>query len=134
MRVPLIDWRDVRFVPNLDKVVPLEYINASRSLPDGCFALRVRDDAMRDYFYEGDIVIVNPEAWVNPGNIVIGKACIGEVERFVIRSYIPVGYDKDIGEIYELQPMAHRYPKLHSVKNDLSVIGVVVELVRRIKW
>lgn len=127
-RIPILSWVQAgnpRVVGDLDYS---DWLVVENSLPDGCFALRVRGDSMIPEFNEDDIIVINPLIRPTPGDFVIARVCSvsGNCET-TLKRYAIIGMD-DLGrEIFELRPLNTLYAPLRSDKVQIEVTGVVVE-------
>ncbi|MEX3914842.1 LexA family protein [Paraburkholderia sp. BR10872] len=101
-----------------------EVILADLDVSNGTFALRIKGDSMRDRFSEGDVVIIDPEVEPLPGDFVVAK---NTNEEATFKKYRPRGSDVRGDMIFELVPLNDDYPTLHSERDHLRVIGVMVE-------
>jgi SOS-response transcriptional repressor LexA len=91
---------------------------------EGAFGLRIKGDSMLDEFKEGEVVIIDPALEPLPGDFVVAKNTEDEA---TFKKYRPRGTN-DRGEmVFELVPLNDDYPTLHSERDHLRVIGVMVE-------
>jgi len=96
------------------------------------FALRVEGESMGPEFRSGDTVLVDPDATVRPGDIVVAKMAADETAT--LRKYRSRGKDADGRPIFELVPLNDDYPTLMvNADNPGAIIGPVVEHRRNLR-
>jgi SOS-response transcriptional repressor LexA len=125
-RVPLIswvqagDWSEV--IDQFQAGFTEEWVNTGGPVGSHGFALKVQGDSMEPEFVEGDIIIVDPERDPVSGQFVVAKNGEGEAtfKRFMM----------DGSRIY-LVPLNRRYPVVEVTENNVKIVGVVVEKVKR---
>jgi SOS-response transcriptional repressor LexA len=100
----------------------LDLIPTSVPVKRHTFALRVAGDSMEPEFYEGMILIIEPDLDAEPGDFVIAKNKDGET---TFKQLV-----KDAGEWY-LKPLNPRWPI--KLLGDGSVIGVVRAVEKRFR-
>ncbi len=94
------------------------------------FALEVVGDSMADEFREGDTVVVDPDAPLRPGAIVVAK--LDRDETATLKKYRDRGIDHDTHPVVELKPLNEDYPSITmDASNPGRIIGPVVEHRRR---
>jgi len=86
------------------------------------FALHVQGDSMEPEFHEGEIIIVNPNVDVNPGNYVVVKNSHGEATLKQLKKY---------GNTFVLHPLNPKYPEMEVKKGEFQIIGKVVKKEKR---
>lgn len=86
------------------------------------FALRVAGDSMEPEFNEGEILVIIPDADVNPGEFVVVKSEKGEATLKQLKKY---------GNTFVLHPLNPRYQDMEVKKGELRVIGKVVKKEKR---
>lgn len=102
----------------------------AQSLGRYAFALEVHGESMMPEFRPGDRVIVDQDAAVHPGDIVVAK--LDNEESAVLKKYRSRGTDNDGNEVFELVPLNDDYPTLVvNSSNPGKIIGRVVEHRRR---
>ena len=112
-----------------------DFVYGDPGTPDDYYALRVVGRSMEPDFVEGDIVIVAPSLAPSPGDIVVARRCDTSADTFEtsLKKYRPRGYDESGRVIFELSPINEDYPTLHSERDKLDVIGVIVEHRRKLR-
>lgn len=117
------DFKDGSFMP----AIPVQGELAENLSPNG-YALIIQGADMLPEFREGDQVIIDPDAKLSPGDIVIAQ--INAEEHAILRKYRPRGTD-ELGEVIELVPSNDDYPTiLIDKQRPGEVLGVVVRHIR----
>ncbi len=128
-RVPILsyvqagNWREVcEQATTFDGNV--EYVSASVDIGPCGFGLWLRGNSMTPFFNEGDLVIVDPDEQPRPGDYVVAK---NGSEEATFKKYRPRGIDENGQEVFELVPLNDDYPTMHSERQHIEIIGVMVE-------
>ena len=119
-KIPLLDWTQAGLFSGINASpypgVADEYIDTD--LPGArLFAVRVRGDSMEPRFGEGDLLIINPDLAVEPGDYCIAKRDAEDEATFKQL--------KRIGETYFLHPLNPRYDDVEMDKR-IRIVGRVV--------
>lgn len=94
------------------------------------FGLVISGMSMADEFQPGDRVIIDPDAAVRPGDIVVAK--VERHDAATLKKYRSRGHDDLGNEIIELLPLNEDYaPVVIDSTNPGRIIGPVVEHRRR---
>jgi SOS-response transcriptional repressor LexA len=102
----------------------------AQSLGRHAFALEVHGESMMPEFRPGDRVIVDQDAAVRPGDVVVAK--LDREESATLKKYRSRGVDEDGNEVFELVPLNDDYPTLAvNRSNPGKIIGRVVEHRKR---
>ncbi|HDT5886359.1 LexA family protein [Aeromonas dhakensis] len=102
----------------------VEYVAASVDIGPCGFGLWLRGNSMTPFFNEGDLVIVDPDEQPRPGDYVVAK---NGSEEATFKKYRPRGIDENGNEVFELVPLNDDYPTMHSDRQHIEIIGVMVE-------
>ncbi|MCF7719129.1 helix-turn-helix domain-containing protein [Aeromonas jandaei] len=102
----------------------VEYVTASVDIGPCGFGLWLRGDSMLPQFKEGDLIIVDPDEAPQPGDYVVAKNGCNEA---TFKKYRPRGIDENGQEVFELVPLNDDYPTMHSDRQHIQIIGVMVE-------
>ncbi|HDZ8896386.1 TPA: helix-turn-helix domain-containing protein [Aeromonas dhakensis] len=102
----------------------VEYVTASVDIGPCGFGLWLRGDSMLPQFKEGDLIIVDPDEAPQPGDYVVAKNGSNEA---TFKKYRPRGIDENGQEVFELVPLNEDYPTMHSDRQHIQIIGVMVE-------
>ncbi|MBP4067119.1 helix-turn-helix domain-containing protein [Aeromonas sp. MaB10011B] len=128
-RVPILsyvqagNWREIcEQATGFDGNV--EYVTASVDIGPRGFGLWLRGNSMTPQFNEGDLVIVDPDEQPRPGDFVVAK---NGSEEATFKKYRPRGIDENGQEVFELVPLNDDYPTMHSDRQHIEIIGVMVE-------
>ena len=133
-RIPVISYvqAEVWTAPNEIRECDgnMAYITTDLELGDRAFAIVIRGNSMEPEFTEGDLVLIDPDEPLHPGDFVVAKN--GE-EEATFKKYRPRGYGEDGQEIFELAPLNDDYPTMRSDRQHIQIIGTMVEHRRRRK-
>jgi len=102
----------------------VEYVTASVDIGPCGFGLWLRGNSMSPQFNEGDLVIVDPDEQPRPGDFVVAK---NGSEEATFKKYRPRGIDEHGQEVFELVPLNEDYPPMYSDRQQIEIIGVMVE-------
>lgn len=102
----------------------VEYVSAGGEIGPYGFGLWLRGDSMLPQFKEGDLIIVDPDESPQPGDYVVAKNGSNEA---TFKKYRPRGIDESGQEVFELVPLNDDYPTMHSDRQHIQIIGVMIE-------
>ena len=108
----------------------MAYITTDLELGDRAFAIVIRGNSMEPEFTEGDLVLIDPDEPLHPGDCVVAKN--GD-EAATFKKYRPRGVGDDGREIFELVPLNDDYAPMRSDRQHIQIIGTMVEHRRRRK-
>lgn len=108
----------------------MSFITTDLVLGERAFAIVIRGSSMEPEFVEGDLVLIDPDEPLHPGDFVVAKN--GD-EEATFKKYRPRGVGEDGTEIFELAPLNEDYPTMRSDRQHIQIIGVMVEHRRRRK-
>jgi len=92
---------------------------------DNAFALTVKGESMHPKYKEGDVIFVDPDVPLKPGDLVVAK--LDQETAATFKKYKSRGFDDNNSEIIELSPINEDYPTLKiNSKNPGHIIGKVV--------
>lgn len=128
-RIPILsyvqagNWREIcEQATGFDGNV--EYVTASVDIGSQGFGLWIRGRSMTPMFNEGDLVIIDPDEQPRPGDYVVAK---NGSEEATFKKYRPRGIDESGQEVFELVPLNDDFPTMHSDRQHIEIIGVMVE-------
>lgn len=100
-----------------------------KELPDDCFAWRVIGRSMEPDFQEDDILVIDPTITPMPGDFVVALwlSRQSNVVEMLFKKYKERGYDESGNLLFDLIPLNDDYPKYESEKEQLNIIGILVE-------
>jgi len=131
-RVRVLDWnevahyRDVISQPNTEDLQDFLLVDMNSS--QDVFALKILGDAMAPTFNEGDMVIVDCKVAPRPGDCVVATDHTGEATFKVFRD---LGIGDSGNKVFELKPLNDLYAVRRSDKEDLTIIGTMIEHRRK---
>lgn len=101
-----------------------ETILTDLDLSAQAFALIIEGSSMLPQFNEGDKVIIDPAVPPRPGDFVVAKTRSDET---TFMKYRPRGTGEHGEMVFELVPLNDDFPTLHSERDHLRLIGVMIE-------
>lgn len=107
-----------------------EFIEVPGQIGKGCYALRVTGDSMSPLIDDGDIVVVDPDRWPKPGDCIVARSTLENLNEATVKRYYPVGFDGTGREVFEARAINEIYPAMHSVEQKLEIIGTVCKLIK----
>lgn len=137
-RIPLLDfvqagaWRDVVY----DGVNPKgeSYTSYEGADPKAVFSLIVEGKSMWPEFEPGDEIVVDAMLAPKPGSLVIAMEIQHGRAVTTFKKYKVLGVNEFGVEIIELVPLNNDYPTYNSTQIEISIIGVVIEHHRSLKY
>ncbi|ATM01293.1 LexA family transcriptional repressor [Aeromonas sp. CA23] len=102
----------------------VEYVSVGGDIGPYGFGLWLRGDSMLPLFKEGDLIIFDPDESPQPGDFVVAK---NGTDGATFKKYRPRGIDENGQEVFELVPLNDDYPSMHSDRQHIQIIGVMVE-------
>lgn len=134
-RVPVLSYEQASVMGGAGGLrlsqVDADYITTDRELSEQAFALEIQGDAMvappnsgGESFHEGDRIIVDCTVTPVPGDFVVARYG-DQVATF--KKYRPRGVDERGRDVYELVPLNPDHPVLRSDRQEVTLIGVMVE-------
>ena len=104
----------------------------AKKLGHHAFALLVDGESMLPDFRPGDIVVIDPDAPVRPGDIVVAK--LHKDQAATIKKYRSRGEDEEGTPVFELVPLNNDYPTITvDAGNPGHLIGPVIEHRRKLR-
>ncbi|MBF0785742.1 helix-turn-helix domain-containing protein [Muribacter muris] len=102
-----------------------EYLMTDLEISEYGFALEITGDSMEPDFKESDYIIVDPEEKPATGEFVV--AINGDYEA-TFKKYRETGEVDELGRVhFELIPLNPDYPKMYSNKQEIRIIGTMIE-------
>ena len=103
------------------------YTTYQNAKPECVFSLEVSGLSMAPDFSPGDKLVVDASKPPYPGCFVIAQNGSHEA---TFKKYRAIGYDEHGRETFELVPLNPDFPTMCSTKQEIRIIGVVVEHLR----
>ena len=129
-KIPLLSFVQAGSMTDVGDLNCDEYVEMIGDFPSGCFALRIKGDSMKPLMDEGDVIVVDPSRWPSPGDCVVARSNLENLNEATVKRYHPIGFDESGRDIFELRPLNDNYRTMHSVNQKLQVIGTVCKLVK----
>jgi SOS-response transcriptional repressor LexA len=127
-RIPVLDYVQAgRWTPvsmHSSEFEMREFVTAAIEHSPSTFALRIRGDSMEPLFREGDIVLIDPTIQPRPGDFVVATEESGEA---TFKKYRAAGLNAEGASVFELIPLNENYAPLRSDRQQIQVVGTMVE-------
>jgi SOS-response transcriptional repressor LexA len=101
-----------------------EEISTDLELSSSAFGVIIEGPSMQSMFNEGDKVVIDPAVTPQPGDFVLAR---NGGEKAIFRKYRPRGTSESGEMVFELVPLNDDFPTLHSERDHLRIIGVMME-------
>ena len=125
-QIPLLFQRDVAQWLTDDSSVRHELLmHNDMALSQQSFGFRVEEQAMMPAIVRDDVVIIDPRVSPRPGDSVLAL----QQQIALIRTWRQRSSEGGVTQ-FELAPININFPELHSSRENLKLIGTVVELRR----
>ena len=141
-KIPLITFAQAGFLtdngqlrdPNLC-IEHGDYILVDGDMPNGTIAVTIEGDSMEPEFKEGDIILIDPNLSPQPGDYVIAKRVCpySDSVESTFKKYRPRQYDENGNLEYDLVPINPDYPTLNSKRDQLTIVGILIEHHRKFR-
>lgn len=128
---PLTYLQDIREEQNQEKIsfIPVNS-ELAVNLGENAFALKMKDHSMAPELRINDILIIDPDQKVIPGNFVV--ALLEEEREVIVRQYREISASK-AAHVYELRVMHDAWANMRIDNNKSKIIGVVISLIRMLQ-
>jgi SOS-response transcriptional repressor LexA len=127
-RVPVLDYvqagRWAGVDPDAGDEEMRETIATDLEHPPSTFALRIRGNSMEPEFREGDVVVIDPTLTPHPGDFVVATDDGGEA---TFKQYRNAGINERGDDVFELCPLNPLYGPMRSDRQQIAIVGVMVE-------
>ncbi|WP_058958301.1 helix-turn-helix domain-containing protein [Pantoea anthophila] len=125
-QIPLLAQRDVaQWLSDAGSVRQDRLMHNDMALSQQSFALRVEDQSMAPAILRDDVVIIDPSLSPQPGDSVLAL----QQQVALLRTWRQRGSEEGVTQ-FELAPVNINFPELHSRRDNLKLIGTLVELRR----
>lgn len=101
-----------------------EWLYTDMEISGDSYALRIKGDSMAPDYVAGDVVIIDPSLQPLPGDMVVAR---NHVDEAMFKKYRPRGINERGEQAFELVPLNPDYPTIHSDRQPVRIIGVMVE-------
>lgn len=99
-------------------------ITTDRVLSGSAFGMVVIGESMAPKYEDGDMVVIDPAVEPRPGDFVVAN---NGNEETTLRKYRPRGTGENGAMVFELVPLNDDFPTLQSERDQLQIVGVVME-------
>lgn len=125
-QIPLLAQRDVaQWLSDPASVRQDRLMHNDMALSQQSFAFRVEDQSMAPAILRDDVVIIDPSLSPQPGDSVLAL----QQQVVLLRTWRQRGSEEGVTQ-FELAPVNINFPELHSRRDNLKLIGTLVELRR----
>lgn len=125
-QIPLLAQRDVaQWLSDAASVRQDRLMHNDMALSQQSFAFRVEDQSMAPAILRADVVIIDPSLSPQPGDSVLAL----QQQVALLRTWRQRGSEEGVTQ-FELAPVNINFPELHSRRDNLKLIGTLVELRR----
>lgn len=125
-QIPLLAQRDVAlWLSDAGSVRQDRLMHNDMALSQQSFAFRVEDQSMAPAILRDDVVIIDPSLSPQPGDSVLAL----QQQVALLRTWRQRGSEEGVTQ-FELAPVNINFPELHSRRDNLKLIGTLVELRR----
>lgn len=129
--LPQLNYNEIDQPTAAQGTIPVDGETAKK-LSQAAFAIAAQDEAMAPNIKTGDILIIDPRANLNPGDIALAKA--HNPTRWVLGSYRVRGYLDNGEPIVVITPENDYFPATEiTTEATGQVIGPVIEHRRKLK-
>lgn len=125
-QIPLLAQQDVaQWLTDAASVRHELLMHNDMALSQQSFAFRVVEQAMAPEILRGDVVIIDPSLTPQPGDCVLAL----QQKVTLLRTWRQRNSENGVTQ-FELAPANINFPELHSSRDNLKLIGTLVELRR----
>ncbi|MEB5705681.1 helix-turn-helix domain-containing protein [Pantoea anthophila] len=125
-QIPLLAQRDVaQWLSDPASVRQDRLMHNDMALSQQSFAFRVEEQSMAPAILRDDVVIIDPSLSPQPGDSVLAL----QQQVALLRTWRQRGSEEGVTQ-FELAPVNINFPELHSRRDNLKLIGTLVELRR----
>lgn len=127
-RVPVISWVQAGEWTEIVEVYQpgedTEWVAVSSKAGKHAFGLRISGTSMEPLFLEGDIIIVDPAVEAESGKLVVAR--LNHDNEATFKKLV-----RDGGRTY-LEPLNKRYQPIDITDRDVTICGVVRQVIREV--
>lgn len=136
--IPLLDYVQAGLFNevNYDGIYPKgkSYTTYEGGTEHSVFSLEIEGHSMSPEFQPGDEIVVDGSISPKPGSLVIAQETQHGIAATTFKKYRLLGVNEHGVEIIELVPLNKDYPTYNSTQVEISIIGVVVEHHRNLRY
>lgn len=136
--IPLLDYVQAGLFNevNYDGIYPKgkSYTTYEGGTEHSVFSLEIEGYSMSPEFQPGDEIVVDGSISPKPGSLVIAQETQHGIAATTFKKYRLLGVNEHGVEIIELVPLNKDYPTYNSTQVEISIIGVVVEHHRNLRY
>ena len=127
--VPELGDTDIGVLPVAKRRSPTKFVQTHFACSAESFALQVKGDSMEPDFYEGDVIIIDPQLAPQPGDFVFVELASGDIKLF--RKYRPQSVTRGaVAKVYDLVPSNEDWPTVRiGPENKGKIRGVMSERI-----
>ncbi|AWV87083.1 LexA family transcriptional repressor [Acinetobacter radioresistens] len=137
-KIPVLDfvqaglWREVAY----DGMHPKDetYTTYEGTDPKAVFSLEVDGMSMAPDYLPGDEIVVDAARAPIPGSLVVAQEIQHGAALTTFKKYRVIGVNEHGVDIIELVPLNPDFPTYNSMQIEISIIGVVVQHHRDLKY
>lgn len=126
-RIPVLNYREAgawTIDSSLAQLGQHETIMTNLEHPPSTFALRLRDDSNSPNFQADDVVVIDPTTPPRPGDMVVAGNTSGDS---LFAQYREGGINERGDRVFELHPLNPIYAPMRSDRQQLAIVGTMVE-------
>lgn len=126
-RIPIISYLQAGLWTescDMENSTGYECVYTDMNISNKVFALKIKGISMQPVFLEGDLIIIDPDVEPVPGDFV---AAINSDEEATFKKYRQIGYDEYERMQFELVPLNPDYPSMSSLKQQIRILGTMIE-------
>jgi SOS-response transcriptional repressor LexA len=137
-KIPVLDfvqaglWREVAY----DGMHPKDetYTSYEGTEPKAVFSLEIDGMSMAPEFMPGDEIVVDAARAPIPGSLVIAQEIQHGTAMTTFKKYRVIGINEHGVDIVELVPLNPDFPTYNSLQIEISIIGVVVQHHKELRY
>lgn len=124
--IPILDYREAGTwtVSSVAQLGQHETLMTNLEYPPSTFALRLRDDSNSPKYQADEVVVINPTILPRFGDMVIANNKDGDS---IFAQYRDGGINERSERTFELHPLNPIYAPIRSDRQQLAIVGTMVE-------
>jgi SOS-response transcriptional repressor LexA len=127
-RIPVLDyvqvdqWDALGYSPGDEEL--RESVMTDLEYPASTFGLRIQGSSMEPEFRAGDVVVIDPTVTPQPGDYVVATEAGGDT---TFKQFRNAGLNENGVDVFELHPLNPLYAPMRSDRQQIRIVGVMVE-------